>query len=91
CAQVRVLPGVMSSGRAGDTARFLFCGKEETMYIILAHGALGSWDEVIYLSIAVIFVGFMAISWLRSRNQTIDEDPPVETSDQPSSDHFKLD
>jgi hypothetical protein len=55
---------------------------------ILAHGALGIWDELIYLAIAVIFIGFMAVSWLRSRSQQIETDTPAPPSDSaaPSSD-----
>lgn len=33
----------------------------------LAHGALGVWDEVIFLGITVVFALIMAYSWLRSR------------------------
>jgi len=36
--------------------------------IILAHGTLGNWDEVIFLSVAAIFLIMMGISWVRSRN-----------------------
>jgi len=36
--------------------------------IILAHGALGVWDEVIFLGIAAIFFIMMGISWVKSRN-----------------------
>ena len=63
------------------------------MPVILAHGALGSWDEVIYISIAAIFVGFMIISWFRSRNQVSDdeEEQVVEAPDvNQSPDRFKL-
>ncbi len=38
------------------------------MFIILAHGGLGNWDEFIFLGIAVIFTGFMGMSWWRSRD-----------------------
>jgi hypothetical protein len=34
---------------------------------LLAHGALGPWDELIFLSVFVIFVIIMGISWVRSR------------------------
>ncbi len=34
---------------------------------LLAHGALGPWDELIFLSVFVIFVIFMGVSWVRSR------------------------
>ena len=58
---------------------------------ILAHGALGVFDEIIYLAIAVLFVGFMIVSWLRARNQTLeDEEETPQQSDQ-SADRFKLD
>lgn len=34
---------------------------------LLAHGALGPWDELIFLSVFVIFIIIMGISWVRSR------------------------
>ena len=34
---------------------------------LLAHGALGPWDELIFLCVFVIFVIIMGISWVRSR------------------------
>ena len=34
---------------------------------ILAHGSLGEWDELIFLSIAAIFLIMMGIAWVRSR------------------------
>lgn len=36
--------------------------------VILAHGALGPYDELIFLSVAAIFLIFMGISWVKSRN-----------------------
>ncbi len=70
---------------------------------LIAHGALGIWDEIIFLSIVVIFVGFMGISWVRSRfaEPHLDDDAPApdlkrKTSDpdpEPTSasgDRFKL-
>jgi hypothetical protein len=36
--------------------------------IILAHGALGIWDEVVFVVIAAIFFIMMGISWVKSRN-----------------------
>lgn len=62
---------------------------------ILAHGSLGEWDELIFLSIAAIFLIMMGISWVRSRVSTPDElvdltEQPTETNtDQP--DRFPLD
>jgi len=37
---------------------------------ILAHGSLGEWDELIFLSIAAIFLIMMGIAWVRSRVTT---------------------
>jgi hypothetical protein len=34
---------------------------------LLAHGALGPWDELIFLSVFVIFIIIMGVSWVRSR------------------------
>ncbi len=45
--------------------------------VILAHGTLGIWDEIIFVSIAVIFIVMMAISWLRSRG-AVDDDEAAE-------------
>ena len=36
-------------------------------YFILAHGALGWWDDLVFLGIITIFVGIMIFSWFRSR------------------------
>ena len=36
--------------------------------VILAHGALGWFDELIFLGIAAIFLTIMGISWVKSRN-----------------------
>ena len=38
---------------------------------ILAHGALGYWDELIFLGVGVLFIGMMIVSWLRNRG-TVD-------------------
>lgn len=62
--------------------------------MILAHGALGAVDEIVFLTVAFIFVAMMVISWLRTRNL-----PPDEASvspEQPDSgkadsrEHFEL-
>ena len=39
---------------------------------ILAHGALGPYDEIIFFGIALAFLCMMGLSWLRS--QQIDAD-----------------
>ena len=60
---------------------------------ILAHGALGWWDETIYISIAVIFVIFMIVSWLRSRNADLEDEAGEQDELTPTNqeEHFKLD
>jgi hypothetical protein len=45
--------------------------------VLLAHGALGIWDEVIFIGVAAAFVVIMAISWLRSRSAAPDDTPPI--------------
>ena len=57
------------------------------MTVILAHGALGPFDEIIFVSIAVIFVVMMGISWARSQGLPELEDEETETAD---SEHFEL-
>jgi hypothetical protein len=60
--------------------------------IILAHGALGNWDEVIFLSLAAIFLTMMGVSWVRSRAATLEDPPTPESASEPSSaDRFRLD
>jgi len=39
---------------------------------LLAHGNLGYWDELVFISIALIFIGMMAVSWWRSRQLDAD-------------------
>ena len=57
------------------------------MTVILAHGALGPFDEIIFASIAVIFVVMMGISWARSQGLPELEDEETETAD---DEHFEL-
>ncbi len=63
---------------------------------LLAHGALGGVDEVIFVSVAAIFIVMMGISWVRSRNLDLDLEDTPEQSDEPdmqadSPDHIALD
>ncbi len=69
--------------------------------VILAHGALGWWDEIIFAGVVVIFLVMMGISWVRSRSQppefdaTRSDESPVDparpsTNDE-QSDRFRLD
>lgn len=50
---------------------------------LLAHGALGNWDEIVFLSIAAVFLIVMGISWIRSRAASPDE---VDTADEMTED-----
>ena len=62
--------------------------------IIFAHGALGSFDEVIFVSVILIFLVLMALSWVRSRNLPDDDVPATPTEQSPKAkndtDHFSL-
>ena len=67
--------------------------------IILAHGGLGGWDELIFLGVGVIFIAMMGIAWVKARNAQFeydDEEPAEEESAPPApesdtGDHFQLD
>jgi len=67
--------------------------------IYLAHGALGPYDELIYLGIGVIFVVMMGVSWFQTRMTEYDDDQrpakskiAVEpTHEERSADRFTLD
>lgn len=62
-------------------------------FFVLAHGALGIWDEVIFIGVGVIFLIFMVVSWLRSRSlsPTWDETPPQESPKSDENTYFRLD
>ncbi|GAB4307041.1 MAG: hypothetical protein Kow00117_00190 [Phototrophicales bacterium] len=59
--------------------------------VVLAHGALGYWDEFIFLGVAVVFVILMIASWIRSRTTQphLPQNDQAETINDP--DHFQLD
>ena len=60
------------------------------MPAILAHGALGPFDEIIFLGIAIVFLLMMGVSWLRSQQLPADE---IDTEDEKSdldTEHFEL-
>lgn len=64
------------------------------MLILLAHGALGIYDELLFLGVAVIFVVMMGISFVRSRNQPprLDDPPqPGAPADSDTPNHVSLD
>ncbi|GAB4515731.1 MAG: hypothetical protein OHK0046_19610 [Anaerolineae bacterium] len=67
--------------------------------ILLAHGALGPWDELIFGGVAVTFLVMMGISWFRAsqadplednRDLLLGDTPePADQPDQPE--RFRLD
>lgn len=66
--------------------------------IVLAHGALGPFDELIMGGAAAIFLILMAVSWVRSRtsrpsfDQNREEENPRESTEMADgADHFRLD
>lgn len=64
--------------------------------IILAHGALGAFDEMIFLGIAVVFLGLMGVSWFKSRNipDELEEEKATDSTpaqEPESPDRFRLD
>jgi hypothetical protein len=62
--------------------------------VILAHGALGWWDELVFLGVAVIFLTMMVISWVRSRAEAESDEtlPGVNApSEADTPDRFRLD
>lgn len=67
-----------------------------TVPILLAHGTLGSWDEMIFLGVVVIFISMLGVSWVRSRAiepEFEDEEDFFTSETQPKdeADRFKLD
>lgn len=66
--------------------------------VILAHGALGPYDELIMLGAAAIFLVIMGISWVRSRNtrpnfesQAQPEEEQAREHTDTADDRFRLD
>lgn len=51
----------------------------EPFPVVLAHGALGAFDEIIFLGVGVVFLVLMGISWLRSRDHDGGGDTPATT------------
>jgi hypothetical protein len=41
--------------------------------MIPAHGALGSWDEVVFFGVVLVFVAMMVMSWLRDSTTSEEE------------------
>ena len=53
--------------------------------VLLAHGALGYWDEAVYISVAVIFFAITIYSWYRTRR----EFPNIDDQNTPQRDQAK--
>ena len=55
--------------------------------IILAHGALGRLDEVIFIGVAIVFFVMMDVSWIKSRSMEPllnDEEEPKPNDNEPN-------
>jgi hypothetical protein len=48
---------------------------ESVIPVVLAHGALGPFDELLFIVVGVVFVGLMVTAWIRSRNSPLDDEP----------------
>ena len=60
------------------------------MPVILAHGALGPFDEIIFLSIAVVFLAMMGISWVRSQQLPDEDTEAADEPREPDAERFEL-
>ena len=60
------------------------------MPVVLAHGALGPFDEIIFLSIAVVFLVMMGVSWVRSQQLPEEETEATDESREPDAERFEL-
>jgi hypothetical protein len=66
------------------------------MTFFMAHGALGIFDELIWLTVAIAFFGMMIYAYIRSRAlddldlPTDDAPAPTDTYDEEAPDRFKL-
>lgn len=63
------------------------------MLVVLAHGALGWYDELVFLGIIVLFLVMMGISWFRSRNMDFAETDLMPQADQqspPNDERYEL-
>ena len=65
------------------------------MLVVLAHGALGPYDELIFAAVGIIFLAMMGVSWVRSRHEPDDADeaadalPPAQASER-DAERFRL-
>jgi hypothetical protein len=66
------------------------------MTILLAHGTLGWYDDLIFLGVIVLFGVMMFIAWFRSRGDNFETDlmpekPKRDDNDPESPERFQLD
>lgn len=57
---------------------------------LLAHGALGWFDEILFAGVALAFIAMMVMSWLRSRGIPMDEHADGQSAPADSADHIRL-
>jgi hypothetical protein len=55
------------------------------MPMLLAHGALGAFDEILLIGIGGAFVVMMVVSWLKARNLDADETPDAQPDPLPAT------
>jgi hypothetical protein len=61
------------------------------MIVILAHGALGEFDELIFLGIIIIFLLMLILAWFRSRSMNYEgQDLMPPPSAEQTEERFKL-
>lgn len=60
------------------------------MPVVLAHGALGPFDEIIFICIAIVFLAMMGLSWLRSQRLADEEPNMTECARERDTDRFEL-
>ena len=75
---------------APSDARGAPARERKAMPVIFAHGALGAFDEVIFMSIAVVFLAMMGLSWARSQELPDEEAEAAEESRESETDRFEL-
>jgi hypothetical protein len=61
--------------------------------IPLAHGTLGSWDEIVPVIIVGLFTVIMIVAGLISRrnDESVNEQPPATDSSEETDNHYRLD
>ncbi len=69
---------------------FVSLRRGQILPVILAHGALGPFDEIIFIGIAVVFLLMMGVSWLRSQDMPADEFPADDMALEHDDERFTL-